>query len=74
MLTALEQAARDAGADRAILETGTRLIVAYAMYQRYGYQVIPLFSDVYADSPTNRAMGKDLAAGYPPTGHPVSAS
>lgn len=60
ILAALEQTATSAGASRAILETGTRSTAAFAMYQRKGYTLIPLFSDAYAESPTNRAMAKSL--------------
>ncbi|WP_232235991.1 GNAT family N-acetyltransferase [Nocardia sp. BMG51109] len=60
ILAELERAAADAGATRAILETGTRSVAAFALYQREGYELIPLFSDAYADSSTNRALGKFL--------------
>jgi len=60
ILAALERNAHDAGATRAILETGIRSVEAFAMYQHTGFLVIPPFSNVYADSPTNRGMAKSL--------------
>lgn len=60
VLEELESAAAAAGASRAILETGIRSVAAFALYCSRGYEIIPLFSDVYAHSPTNRALGKSL--------------
>ncbi|MGP4111342.1 GNAT family N-acetyltransferase [Streptomyces sp. 4N509B] len=60
ILEELEAAAAEVGASRAILETGIRSVAAFSLYRSRGYEVIPLFSDAYADSPTNRALGKPL--------------
>lgn len=43
LLDEMEQAARDNGAQRVILHTGTQQIAAIALYERHGYTAIPLY-------------------------------
>lgn len=43
LLLEMEQAARDDGAQRVILHTGTQQVAAIALYERHGYTEIPLF-------------------------------
>jgi len=43
LLDEMEQAARDEGAARVILHTGTRQTAAIALYERHGYSPIPVY-------------------------------
>lgn len=60
LLRELEERAREMGATRAVLETGTKSAEAIDLYLSFGYSFIPPFSSVYAESTTNRAMAKPL--------------
>lgn len=59
MLAHLEQAARAAGAEAMILETGTSQPEAMALYVAAGYTAIEPFGH-YRDSPRNRCYGRRL--------------
>jgi putative acetyltransferase len=59
VLGALEQHARTHGANRVVLETGTRQTAALGLYERAGYARIPLFGE-YVGSPCSLCMGKPL--------------
>jgi GNAT superfamily N-acetyltransferase len=59
LLRALEDAARQAGRTRAILETGTRQPEAIALYGKAGYRRIADFGH-YKDEPGVRSFGRDL--------------
>ncbi|MGW2539524.1 GNAT family N-acetyltransferase [Kitasatospora sp. NPDC001574] len=61
ILRALEQAAYEHGARRAILETGSRNLAALALYEHLGYQPIPSYAPG-RDPMVNRALAKQLAA------------
>ena len=60
MLAHLEDAARAAGAEVMIMETGTAQPEAMALYQAAGYEPIEPFGH-YLDSPRNRCYGRRLA-------------
>ena len=60
MLAHLEAAARTAGAEVMILETGTAQPEAMALYLAVGYEPITPFGH-YQDSPENRCFGRRLA-------------
>jgi putative acetyltransferase len=57
---ALEQEARALGLSRVVLETGSRLDRAIAMYTGLGYAPIPLFGEYLASPDTSRCFGKSL--------------
>jgi GNAT superfamily N-acetyltransferase len=59
MLAHLERAARAAGADAMILETGAAQPEAMALYEASGYQAIEPFGH-YRESPSNRCYGRRL--------------
>jgi GNAT superfamily N-acetyltransferase len=59
LLAALEAAAREAGADWMILETGRPQVAATALYRRSGYVDIAPYG-YYADSPSVVSLGKRL--------------
>jgi GNAT superfamily N-acetyltransferase len=59
LLGALEEAARQAGRKRIVLETGTRQPEAIALYLKAGYARIPDFGH-YRDEPGVRSYGKEL--------------
>jgi len=59
MLAHLEAAARTAGADVMIMETGTAQPEAMALYVAAGYESIEPFGH-YQDSPRNRCYGRRL--------------
>lgn len=63
ILAALEETARTNGAQRIILETGSRNTEALALYTRAGYQPIPAYRE--RDATINRALAKDLSSGSP---------
>lgn len=62
LLTALEAAALDAGADWMILETGRPQVAAVALYRACGYVDIAPFG-FYAGSPAVVSLGKRLRPG-----------
>jgi GNAT superfamily N-acetyltransferase len=59
LLAAIETAAREAGRDRMILETGTAQPEAIALYESAGYQRIADFGH-YAGESEVRSYGRDL--------------
>jgi GNAT superfamily N-acetyltransferase len=59
MLEALQHHARELGAHKLVLETGSRQPEAIALYRRAGFLEIPRFGE-YVDSPLSLCMGKDL--------------
>jgi len=59
LLTDLESFAVDAGATRLVLETGERQLDALALYERFGFTVIPCFGE-YAASKTSVCLEKTL--------------
>jgi putative acetyltransferase len=59
VLTALEQAARQLGVQRLVLETGTYQHAAIALYTRVGFVQTECW-DEYASSPTSICYEKDL--------------
>jgi putative acetyltransferase len=62
ILAALEDEARALGATTVILETGVRQTEAVALYERSGYEPIPLFGP-YVDSPISLCYEKRIAVG-----------
>lgn len=60
LVEALEQQARQLGASRVVLETGTRLAPALRLYEAMGYTAIPLFGEYLASPETSRCFGKSL--------------
>jgi GNAT superfamily N-acetyltransferase len=60
LLAALEAEARQLGARRLVLETGSRQPEALALYRRAGFGVVPAFGE-YVDSPLSVFMAKELA-------------
>jgi GNAT superfamily N-acetyltransferase len=61
LLAALEDAAREQGYTRLILDTGAQQPEAIALYEYAGFKPIPSYS-IYRDSPHNRAFGKALTS------------
>ena len=59
LLAELEASAKEAGATRTVLTTGTPQTAAIAFYRARGYTEVPSFG-FYADSPTAVHLGKDL--------------
>ncbi len=59
VLSALQDHARDLGAHKLVLETGSRQPEAVALYRRAGFIEIPRFGE-YVDSPLSLCMGKEL--------------
>lgn len=59
LLARLEQTARGAGAEAAILETGTRQPEAIGLYASSGYEAIEKFG-TYCHAPESRCFGKRL--------------
>ena len=60
LVVALEREARQLGASRVVLETGTRLLRAVALYEGMGYSRVPLYGE-YVNSPdTSLCFGKAL--------------
>ncbi len=59
MLSALEAEARRLGANRLVLETGTRQPEALGLYERAGFSAISPFGE-YVGSPLSVCMAKDL--------------
>lgn len=60
IVAALESEARRLGVSRVVLETGTRLPVAIALYQSAGYTPIPLFGEYRSSPDTSLCFGKTL--------------
>jgi GNAT superfamily N-acetyltransferase len=60
MLTHLEETARDAGAEVAVLETGLKQPEAIGLYESAGYVPVPKFG-FYSHAPLSRCFGKRLA-------------
>ncbi len=60
LVMALEQEARTLGVSRVVLETGTRLDRAVALYEGMGYARIPLFGEYLASPETSLCFGKTL--------------
>lgn len=60
LLAHLEKTARQAGAEVAILETGTRQPEAIALYESSGYLEVPKFG-FYCHAPMSRCYGKPLS-------------
>jgi GNAT superfamily N-acetyltransferase len=59
LLAHLEETAREAGAEVAILETGTRQPEAIALYESSGYVQVPKFG-FYCHAPMSRCYAKPL--------------
>ncbi len=59
VLAALEAAARAAGDDRLVLESGTAQPEALALYERAGYTPVAPYGR-YADEPGTRSLGRPL--------------
>jgi putative acetyltransferase len=62
IVAALEEEARTLGVRRVVLETGSRLDRAIAMYTSLGYAPIPLFGEYLSSPETSRCFGKSLSA------------
>ena len=60
IVAALEDEARTLGVSRMVLETGSRLDRAIAMYRGVGYAAIPLFGEYLASPATSRCFGKSI--------------
>jgi GNAT superfamily N-acetyltransferase len=60
LVQALEAEARRLGARRLVLETGTRQAAALALYQRCGFERIPLYGEYQQSSATSICLGKPL--------------
>ena len=60
IVRALEDEARRLGVSRVVLETGTRLPVAIALYESAGYTRIPLFGEYTSSPDTSICFGKAL--------------
>jgi GNAT superfamily N-acetyltransferase len=59
LLAAAERRARELGAGRIILQSGTAQPEALTVYRRNGYEAISPFGE-YASSPRSRCFGRDL--------------
>jgi putative acetyltransferase len=60
LVEALEREARLLGVTKVVLETGTRLASAVALYQKTGYTPIPLFGEYLRSPDTSLCFGKSL--------------
>ena len=60
LVEALEREARLLGVTKVVLETGTRLASAVALYQKMGYTRIPLFGEYLRSPDTSLCFGKSL--------------
>lgn len=60
LVDALEREARELGVTRVVLETGTRLTAAITLYERMGYERIPLFGEYLSSPATSLCYGKAL--------------
>jgi putative acetyltransferase len=64
MLGALEAFAVESGARRLVLETGELQLEALALYEGFGFELIPCFGE-YASSKTSRCYEKPLRFSHP---------
>jgi GNAT superfamily N-acetyltransferase len=62
LVEALEVEARRLGAERVVLETGTRQTAALALYARCGFSPIPLYGEYCLSPDTSICLGKSLGA------------
>jgi GNAT superfamily N-acetyltransferase len=60
IVDALEAEARHLGAERVVLETGTRQTSALALYARCGFTPIPLYGEYCLSPATSVCLGKAL--------------
>jgi putative acetyltransferase len=60
LVAALEREARHIAIRRLVLETGIRQIAALELYERTGFQRIPLYGEYRESAGTSVCMGKDL--------------
>ena len=60
LVEALEREARRLGMTKVVLETGTRLAPATALYEAMGYARIPLFGEYVSSPNTSLCFGKSL--------------
>ena len=60
LVAALEGEARQLGVTKIVLETGTRLARAIALYEGTGYVRIPLFGEYLSSPDTSLCFGKSL--------------
>jgi GNAT superfamily N-acetyltransferase len=61
LVLALETEARQLGARRLVLETGIRQDSALALYERCGFERIPLYGEYRLSPNTSIGLGKELA-------------
>jgi putative acetyltransferase len=61
LVEALEREAQRLGMTKIVLETGTRLPAAIALYETMGYERIPLFGEYVLSPDTSLCFGKRLA-------------
>jgi putative acetyltransferase len=61
LVEALEAEARTLGVRRLVLETGTRQLAALALYQKTGFQPIPLYGEYCLSPDTSICLGKQIA-------------
>jgi putative acetyltransferase len=60
LVDALEREARQLGATKVVLETGTRLPAAVRLYEGMGYARIPLYGEYQSSPETSLCFGKSL--------------
>ena len=60
LVVALEAEARARGARRLVLETGIRQHAAIALYERCGFERIPLYGEYLSSPDTSVCLGKAL--------------
>lgn len=60
LVVALEAEARARGARRLVLETGIRQHAAIALYERCGFERIPLYGEYLSSPDTSVCLGKEL--------------
>jgi GNAT superfamily N-acetyltransferase len=60
LVAGLEREARHIAIRRLVLETGIRQIAALALYERTGFERIPLYGDYQKSADTSICMGKNL--------------
>jgi putative acetyltransferase len=65
LVDALEREARQLGATKVVLETGTRLPAAVRLYEGMGYTRIPLYGEYAASPNTSLCFGKRLSRDGP---------
>lgn len=59
LMVAMEQIAREGGASRVVLHTGTKQRAAIALYERHGYRAIPVYPP-YVGLPNSLCFEKVL--------------